>query len=133
MKRLINEIIRWHGKAPAWMLTAVITAAILWLTLARTPLPETDLPIFPGADKVVHAIMFGSLAIAIWLDWHATIRRALTPWQNAACALISILLGGAIEIAQGAMANGRSADIWDFVADSIGAILAILLMMRHNT
>ena len=36
--------------------------------------------------------------------------------------------GGGIEIAQGAMGLGRDADILDFVADSVGVLIALIAL-----
>ena len=55
-------------KLPSWLLTAVTVAAILWLTLVPRPLGDMKPELFPGADKVVHAIMFGGLALMILTD-----------------------------------------------------------------
>jgi VanZ family protein len=43
-------------------------------------------------------------------------------------AVAMMLFGGAIEIAQGAMNLGRDADILDFVADSVGIVVAMGLL-----
>lgn len=132
MRQLKKGMVWWRSTIPAFTLTAATLAAILWLTLARTPLPETDLPTFPGADKLVHAVMFGTLTVIACWDWYASRRRALCNWQISLCAIVAIALGGGIEIEQGAMGNGRSADILDFVADTIGALAAMAIVMSRN-
>jgi len=134
-------------RIPAGVLTAVVMAAILWLTLAPHPLPENDLPLFPGADKLVHACMFGGLYFIMALDavtWrvaHARKRRAhsggpetetgistvLPVKMSVLFALAAILTGGAIELAQGAMGLGRGCDLFDFLADAAGVLLAVWL------
>ncbi len=118
-------------KIPAWIATGLTVSAILWLTLARTPLPETDLPMFPGADKLVHAIMFGWLTLVVCWDRYASTHKRLNPRQIAVCATISILFGGVVEIAQDVMGCGRSADIWDFTADTIGALTVMAALLRR--
>ncbi len=50
-------------------MTAVVVLAILWLTLAPKPLPDSDVHWFEGADKVVHGCMFGGLFFVMGLDW----------------------------------------------------------------
>ena len=111
-------------KLPPWVLTAICFLAICWLTLAPHPLPDTDLPLFPGADKLVHAVMFGGFTFCIMLDWNrrhgwpAGIQRAdaYAPW-------ISSAFGITTEILQNEMHAGRSGDIWDLVADVAGSFL----------
>lgn len=118
------------------VLTALVTVLILWLTLAPRPLPEADIPVFEGADKIVHALMFGGLVFVMVLDrevWR--IRRESVSgasqvnerWWVAAFCLLAIILGGGIELLQGAMEAGRSCDIADFWADSAGALIAALV------
>lgn len=116
---------------PAWLLTVLTVGAVLWLTLAPQPLPDNDIPLFPGADKLVHAAMFGGVTLVLWADWRMTRHRPLAVWQTALCAVIAIALGGAIEIAQGTMNLGRSADFADFVADTIGS-LAVMAILLHR-
>ena len=43
----------------------IVIAVILYATLNDNPLGADELPIFPGADKVIHAIMFGGLFLSL--------------------------------------------------------------------
>lgn len=133
---------------PAWMFSILVIAAILWLTLAPDPLPDNDLPLFPGFDKVGHACMFGGLYFAAAFDWSTRHRKSHTypdtgfnlPAKHAiAIALAAIAFGGAIELIQGAMGMGRGCDIFDFLADTAGVAVSalitpcILRAMRRST
>lgn len=125
IKRLLN-------KCPAWMFTAIVVIAILYLTLVPRPLPEMDIPLFPGADKVVHAIMMMGMMWCIGLDLIRKNRPGLpqAPKAKLSVALIAtIAFGGAIELAQGAMKMGRGEDIYDFLADVIGALAGYLIVI----
>lgn len=117
-------------KSPPYIYTLVITLAICWLTLAPKPLPDSDIKLFPGADKLVHAIMFGALAGAIYVD----MRRRVNPLSKWACAITGALfaaVGGAIiEFLQMAMDMGRSAEVADFVADAIGAVAGVAIARK---
>lgn len=114
---------RLYYSLPGWVLTVVVSLAILYLTLVPRPLPEVDLPLFPGVDKLVHAIMFGGLAGAIVLDWSRWRGVALSARYLIVAALVSTLAGGLIELLQLVMAMGRGCELWDFVADGVGAFL----------
>ncbi|MDE5814526.1 MAG: VanZ family protein [Muribaculaceae bacterium] len=111
-------------KLPPWTLTIVCFLAICWLTLAPHPLPDNDIPLFPGADKIVHAIMFGGFALCIILDWH---RRHGWPVKGNKHDIIAACLASAFglvtEILQNEMQAGRSGDGWDLVADIAGAFI----------
>jgi VanZ family protein len=64
------------------------------------------------SDKVMH--FTGYCALAIWFAGVARRSRYLIVGS------LLIALGGALEIAQGAMGQGRTADWWDFLANSLG-------------
>lgn len=111
-------------RLPKWLLTILCSAAIIWLTLAPHPLGDNDLPLFPGADKLAHALMFGGLTFCILLD----IRRG-DGWKPLSCKAVvtailsAVLLGALTEILQDAMQLGRGGDILDLAADSAGSII----------
>ncbi len=112
------------NKLPAWTLTVVCFLAICWLTLAPHPLPDNDIPLFPGADKIVHGIMFGGFTLCIILDWN---RRHGWPKKTSSvewwAPVFASIFGVATEILQQEMHAGRSGDVWDLVADITGAFL----------
>ncbi|MDE7387963.1 MAG: VanZ family protein [Muribaculaceae bacterium] len=132
----MNRLLR----LPQWTLTAVVTAAVLWLTLAPHPLPdEMDVPLFEDIDKVVHAIMMGGLAAAAALDTmrrHKGGRNGARRWERLrprACVIIIVavsIFGGAIELTQEAMGLGRGAEWGDLTADIVGAIIASLIFLK---
>lgn len=113
--------------APAWIFTILILGAILWLTLAPKPLGDEDIPLFPGADKIAHALMFGALTGAVLLDWQRKRGWRKVPvggvWLTAAGASA---VGVAVEFAQRSMHLGRGFEITDMIADGAGAALCAL-------
>lgn len=117
MKRLLSKI-------PTGVLTAVVLGAILWLTLAPHPTGDIDLPLFPGADKVVHGILFLGLSIAALIDIMK--RRG---WRMVPLTVIGLvafaasIIGIGIELAQEAMGMGRTMETLDILADCGGAFL----------
>ena len=120
----MNSIKSLLDRLPPWTLTTVCFLAICWLTLAPHPLPDNDLPLFPGADKLVHAIMFGGFTLCIILDWNrrhgwpATIQKT-----DRLAPVFASVFGIITELLQKEMNAGRSGDIWDLVADITGAFL----------
>ncbi len=120
-------------RLPAFTLTAVCLAAILWLTLASRPLGDNDIQLFPHADKVVHAVMFGGFAFCILLDRIRTDGwRPTTAKEAAAAAVAAVALGIVTELAQNAMHLGRSGDPADLLADAAGAILTACTFHRYS-
>lgn len=97
--------------------------AVLWtsLILYACTIPGKELPkvnLFDQFDKVVHFLLFLGF-YTLWFCW----------WKRKwFWLLLSILLGFAIEWYQLHYVPGRSFDVWDGVADSLGALAALLLL-----
>lgn len=119
MKWVANTV----GRLPAYANTLIVLVLILYLTLVPQPLPEETPPLFPGADKVVHALMLWALSTAWAFDSYRRLHK-LTKRRLAIILATSIALGGAIEVAQYLMAMGRGAEWADLLADCIGAVAA---------
>lgn len=129
----MNKVQNIIEKFPAWILTIVTVAAILWLTLAPQPLGEITPPLFPGADKLVHAIMFGGLELMICLDY-----SRFKGWKRPGISFLIftsigvILFGALIEFLQDTMNLGRSADYFDLIADGAGTIIAAFVCFLYT-
>lgn len=112
-----------------FIFSAIVLTAILWLTLSPDPLPDNDLPLFDGMDKIVHACMFGGLYFALRFDLTLWTRRhgntALPLGGRIAIIAIPIIAGGAIELLQESMVMGRGCEFADFLADIAGVVIAI--------
>lgn len=97
-------------------------AALAWLTLSPDPLPDNKLPLWEGADKMAHALLFGGMTVVFLSD---TFRRR--PLHFLLIFLIicaGIGSGALIEIIQRSMGLGRQAERADFYADAIGVAAA---------
>ncbi len=112
----------------------LVVAVILYATLFPHPLGEEEIPAFPGADKLVHAIMFGGMTGALIFDYMRS-RKASAIKTGIIIAFVvsSIVTGGIIELLQGAMNCGRSADWLDLAADAFGAVVAGLTAPKAVT
>lgn len=106
-----------------WWPTILCLAAILWLTLAPHPVPDTRIELFEGADKVVHGIMFFVLTVFILGDiGNYYLRLNFTDCLFTGICIV--IFAGADEWAQGAMGLGRTAETADFLADLAGIAAA---------
>lgn len=110
-----------------FLTSAVVTAGVLYLTLAPRPFGSVRIPLFEGADKVVHFMMFLAMAFA----YHFDFRRGKKPVDEARLMgwiFVSLsAFGGLIELAQWKMRMGRSGDWYDLLADIAGAVYGIIL------
>lgn len=108
--------------------TIIVIGVILYATLSSDPLGNSSLPPIPHLDKLIHAVMMGGLLSVFAFDWqHAYPEKPLTPsflWAVFGCVL-AFSIGD--ELLQGAIDNGRSGDPYDFLADCIGAAVAVYL------
>jgi len=108
-----------------WAAGALLWAAAIFFASSLADLPGSWWLSLPFGDKVVHAGVFGLLGVLVYL---ATYRPRLS-------FLFSSLYGVSDEIHQ-AFVAGRTADVRDWLADSVGAILGIVLVVyltrRHH-
>lgn len=114
-------------RIPRFLTSAVVTAGVLYLTLAPRPFGSVRIPLFEGADKVVHFMMFLAMAFA----YHFDFRRGKKPVDEARLMgwiFVSLsAFGGLIELAQWKMRMGRGGDWYDLLADIAGAVYGIIL------
>ncbi len=104
----------------------VLGAVLTLLVVIASLVPARDLPRLHISDKVEHVAAY--LALSLWFG------GLLAPRNYFRLALGLLALGGGIEIAQGLMGLGRTADWYDFYADALGVALGLSLCMaglRH--
>jgi VanZ like family. len=107
-----------------WWWVAAISAVIVQLVAVYwpgTPGGEQLITI-TGADKVVHALIFG---VPTYLLASLTRRRWLVGAIFAAHAPIS-------ELVQWRFLPYRDGDVWDMTADLVGIAIALLVWARVN-
>jgi VanZ family protein len=90
-------------------------AIVLFITVSCLE-PPRYVPNLHLWDKLEHALAFGGMTF--WFG--GLVRRRRYP----VIAVLMLLFGGGIEIAQGAMRLGRDEDVMDFVADAVGISVA---------
>lgn len=113
------------SRLPGGILSGVTLMTILWLTLSPRPFGENPPGLFPGADKLAHAIMFGGFCAMMMLDWqrkHAWRKEEIG--RILFFALLSTLSGIMIEYVQAYMNLGRGFEYQDMAADGAGALAA---------
>jgi VanZ family protein len=98
--------------AAGWILVLFISISCLE--------PSRYVPNLHLWDKLEHALAF--FGLTFWFG--GLVRRRAYPLL----VLWMLLFGAGIEVAQGVMGLGRDADVWDWVADSVGVALAITLV-----
>ena len=105
---------------------SIVVALSIFMLSSRSKLPLPDSVLFPGADKVLHALAFGCFAFSFsyWLG------RDMWKSKPAVCVLIVCIAaacyGASDEIHQ-MFVPGRDASVYDWIADCTGAFAASLL------
>lgn len=108
--------------AAAWRRLAGL-ATVLLIASCYVPSPPTPGPDLPNADKLLHVLAFFGVTLA----WRLGGVSAL---GSAGIALALILV---TEIGQAILPTGRSAEVFDAVADGIGIALGLGLATRIGT
>jgi VanZ family protein len=99
-----------------WMAGWVI---VLFITISCLE-PPRYVPDLHVSDKVEHAGAY--FGMTFWFGGLLRRRRYLL------LAFWMLLFGAGIEVAQGLMGLGRTADVWDFAADAVGIAIALALV-----
>jgi VanZ family protein len=102
---------------------AALYMAVIWIVSSMEQ-PSFPIQVFPFRDKGVHATEYAVLA---FLFAHACVRT----WDDrprvrvAFVAVMLTVLWGFLDEMHQAFVPGRSADVLDLLADSIGAVLGV--------
>ncbi|MFY9308927.1 MAG: VanZ family protein [Bacteroidia bacterium] len=112
--------------------------SMLWalIILILCGIPGRDIPHISflellSFDKFVHAGIFMVLVVLTIRGF--TLQKNFPKLQasaKAAACISCIVYGGLLEVMQGTLFEGRSADIYDFIANSFGCIVGLLLYKR---
>ena len=113
--------LRWRG---AWLAVWVFGWGLCLVLSLGPPVPGAA-PLFPHADKLNHAVAYAALA---W--WAMGCFASTTGRRRALLALL--VLGAAMEWAQGAFTVDRQRDGLDLVANAVGVGLGTALGLALN-
>lgn len=107
----------------AWAITVFILSS-----MSGDKIEPYMLPVF-GWDKIVHGVFFGTGALLLGVALHFSTRLPINRVAWYAFALIS-LYGMLDEWHQLLTPKRSGADVGDWIADTIGALVAVLVLRR---
>ena len=113
-----------------------VFCAVVILLLTGLPgslLPKAKPAI--GLDKIVHIIMFSGFSFITLWGYRKSYQENGKSYQKKAIIItvvIGILFGAVTEIMQEACIPGRNGSIFDWIADTLGAILGVCLYYFYN-
>ncbi len=106
--------------------TILVCTLVLILSVINTGvLPKTDVP---SADKIVHTIMYFGITLILMLNQTRYLREVISRKQMWFTFLFSVSFGTLMEVIQHFL-PWRSGSIYDFIANTIGVIIAIVVML----
>lgn len=108
---------------------------MLWalIILILCGIPGRDIPHISflellSFDKFVHAGIFFVLILLMVRGFLMQTRfEALQKKAKMAAFILCVIYGGFLEILQGTVFEGRSADVFDFIANSFGCSMGVLV------
>ena len=112
-----------------------IVWSLLILTVCLMPgdnLPSSSLLSFKGADKVIHATLYLVLMILVGKGLGTCFSSSYSRSKIFVIAfLYCLFLGVGIELIQSVFVAGRLGDIFDVLANAIGASMGALILMSQ--
>ena len=110
---------------PQWLrisLSVIYLGIIAFLSLLP-PNDFPDIPLFRGADKLIHTCLYFGLTILACWSMHSEVK---TGWYYV-IIFFSIGFGVSMEAFQYMMHMGRSFDPYDILGNSVGTIIGALI------
>jgi VanZ family protein len=120
-----------RNASKAWRIAIDVVPAVLYVAAlfygGSIPLaaPRVDLGL--PFDKVMHTVAFGGLHVMLVRAARSLLPSLTFTRQNVAAAVSASGLGALLELYQATLPH-RSAELLDWVADSLGVLLAAVLV-----
>lgn len=107
---------------------SICIAVVIFLLSAQSKLSISKVISFPCLDKFLHACAFGSLAFTLsyWFSADKWLRKPLKYFAIVCCVIACY---GITDEMHQVFVPGRDASVYDWFADCVGAILALLLRL----
>jgi VanZ family protein len=102
---------------------AALLLVLYWAALfVATHVPVSGVKMGHNGDKVAHFCAYAGLTFLLaWVVYH---RRRLTRRDWLVLLIVAAIYGGVDELFQ-KFVPGRTADVWDWLADVCGAVVGI--------
>src|SRR6185437_14393095 len=108
-----------------WLPVLLLAAAIAWLS--QQPDYPFGIRLEPPWDKLVHAAVYGALGLLVEAALAAT-RPDLPLYKRHLIAFLAVSLYGATDEWHQAFVPGRSCDVLDWAADTVGGALGMAVI-----
>ena len=100
------------------------------LLLTATSLPAADLPSIGTIDKVNHLVAYFGLSVLLNLCLLFQLKYVTLYKKAFLLAFLIVILYGALDELHQMFIPGRSAEVLDWTADAVGALLGVILVFK---
>lgn len=122
MKKFINKI-------PSGLLSLITFVVIIYVSLDNNPFEINQVQLFEGADKIIHALMYGFLVMVMIYESSKFLYFEEPDFISyILLIMMSFLFSVSMELLQEIMEIGRHMDIYDIIANLSGIIIGSLVM-----
>jgi len=111
----------------SWLRRLSLLMALSWMGLLFYLSHQPSLPtpsLFSGQDKLIHAVVYGALAAMLLAA--QPLRGGQYSWRQIGTSVLIASLYGASDELHQYFVPGRSAEVGDWIADTLGALIAAL-------
>lgn len=119
-------------RLPRWV-PAFIWAGIIFvlISIPGKDIPAADWMQWVSIDKWVHAGVFAVLMILVFHGYEQYDFARPRYYVSVILLLLTVFYGGITELYQHFFLADRYADVYDFTANAIGAIIGMLIYQRY--
>lgn len=122
MKKFINKI-------PSGLLSLITFVVIIYVSLDNNPFEINQVQLFEGADKIIHALMYGFWVMVMIYESSKFLYFEEPDFISyILLIMMSFLFSVSKELLQEIMEIGRHMDIYDIIANLSGIIIGSLVM-----
>ena len=110
------------------LLTIAIIATLIIAILSLTAIPKINLGLdIKSGDKFLHILAYFTLSTV----WFFALQKKMSNLYSRIALILSLVIYGIIlEVLQGGLTNYRTGDFYDAIANTIGVLLAVLVINR---
>jgi VanZ family protein len=124
MSNHLRHFMRYQFPAIAWALIIFIASSI----------PATLIPPYKifHYDKLIHVSLFLIFGVLVYRALEPYLKKDSFSWGRLFFSISVVILYGVLDEFHQGFVPGRSVDVWDATADTIGGLLAALIVyIRH--
>jgi VanZ family protein len=103
-----------------------LIAYCLLIFIQSSSADPMDLPAIPVIDKLLHGAAYSLLGVLFYRAYRSRWPDA-SGWTMANASLLSAAFYGMTDEIHQYFVPGRSADPWDWLADTVGAMLGVIV------